>query len=245
MAYQSIVQLSYVDKLLNDVQLEFRERYKDSLAMSKRTGAKGGCTVPIGLLYSSGGSIDVTLARLCADDYFSSFTPVFAKLHSVVQASAVTADKPGMRSFDQSAKSQKTIESMIVQRAGEKPKKIAKKEEKVVEVVKETAPSQEEVDEAAAEIARNRAALFSRGAKGSPTSPKAKKKEAAPAGKKGKENRKWDMAGNKTDLVDLDFSSAKSGGDAVNGTKVTEQAINDKFVNTQVRFFSIFSSYFF
>ena len=30
-AFQKILQLSYVDKLLNDIQLEFRDKYKDEL----------------------------------------------------------------------------------------------------------------------------------------------------------------------------------------------------------------------
>ena len=30
-AYQNILQLSYVDKFLTDIQLEFRQRYKDIL----------------------------------------------------------------------------------------------------------------------------------------------------------------------------------------------------------------------
>lgn len=38
--YQSIVKLQYVDRLLTQTQLEFRERYKDSLAsVMKRAGA--------------------------------------------------------------------------------------------------------------------------------------------------------------------------------------------------------------
>lgn len=31
-AYQKILQLSYVDKFLNDIQLEFRDKYKDDLS---------------------------------------------------------------------------------------------------------------------------------------------------------------------------------------------------------------------
>lgn len=30
-AYQKILQLSYIDKFLNDIQLEFRNKYKDDL----------------------------------------------------------------------------------------------------------------------------------------------------------------------------------------------------------------------
>ena len=34
-AYQKILQLSYVDKFLNDIQMEFRNKYKDDLQMGK------------------------------------------------------------------------------------------------------------------------------------------------------------------------------------------------------------------
>ena len=37
MAYQKILQLSYVDKLLNDIQMEFRNKYKDDLQQGKLT----------------------------------------------------------------------------------------------------------------------------------------------------------------------------------------------------------------
>jgi hypothetical protein len=42
--YQSIVQLSYTDKLLDTVQAEFRERYKNSLVCAKNTALYGAQT---------------------------------------------------------------------------------------------------------------------------------------------------------------------------------------------------------
>ena len=38
-AYQNILQLSYVDKLLTDIQREFRERYNTSLLNLKNAGS--------------------------------------------------------------------------------------------------------------------------------------------------------------------------------------------------------------
>ncbi len=37
-AYQKILQLSYVDKFLTDIQMEFRDRYKDVLQQGKILG---------------------------------------------------------------------------------------------------------------------------------------------------------------------------------------------------------------
>ncbi len=34
-AYQKILQLSYIDKFLNDIQMEFRNKYKDDLQQGK------------------------------------------------------------------------------------------------------------------------------------------------------------------------------------------------------------------
>lgn len=38
MAYQKILQLSYVDKFLSDIQLEFRNKYKDELTHGNVSG---------------------------------------------------------------------------------------------------------------------------------------------------------------------------------------------------------------
>lgn len=34
-AYQKVLQLSYVDKFLSDIQMEFRDKYKDDLKQGK------------------------------------------------------------------------------------------------------------------------------------------------------------------------------------------------------------------
>ena len=39
MAYQKILQLSYIDKFLNDIQLEFRDKYKDELDVGSVCGS--------------------------------------------------------------------------------------------------------------------------------------------------------------------------------------------------------------
>jgi len=37
-AYQKILQLSYIDKFLSDIQLEFRNKYKDDLQSGRMMG---------------------------------------------------------------------------------------------------------------------------------------------------------------------------------------------------------------
>lgn len=39
-AYQKILQLAYIDKFLDDVQLEFRDKYKNELTRSVHTQVK-------------------------------------------------------------------------------------------------------------------------------------------------------------------------------------------------------------
>ena len=40
--YQNLVQLAYMDKLLDNVQAQFRTRYKDALAAAKQAKNLGG-----------------------------------------------------------------------------------------------------------------------------------------------------------------------------------------------------------
>lgn len=91
-AYQKILQLSYVDKFLNDVHLEFRDKYKNELADGR---------------------------------YFREFD-FGDRYRRAVQAaekwSKEQAKVPkSMKTFDESAKSKKTVASMI-ERKGEPAK---------------------------------------------------------------------------------------------------------------------------
>lgn len=94
-AYQNILQLSYVDKFLTDIQLEFRQRYKDVLL--------GGPAV--------WGRHD-----------FSSFSGSFTQVLKDREEESKAEQKAGrkMRNFDESAKSKKTVSSMIENRKEEK-----------------------------------------------------------------------------------------------------------------------------
>lgn len=99
-AYQKILQLSYVDKFLNDIHLEFRDKYKNELTDGKYF-------------------IDF--------NFIDSYN---ATLQSAEQWSKVQAKLPKqMRTFEESVKSKKTVASMIEKKGEEKPVKATKKKE--------------------------------------------------------------------------------------------------------------------
>ena len=87
-AYQKILQLSYIDKLLDQVRLEFRDRYKNRLDSLD--------------LYSNQFDFE-TVFKSCLKR-----CEQVSKLHE-------TLPKP-MKSYEQSEKSKKTIGSMILYR---------------------------------------------------------------------------------------------------------------------------------
>ncbi|CAL8096011.1 unnamed protein product [Calicophoron daubneyi] len=86
-AYQSVLQLNYVDKFLTAIAREFRDRYKNEL-----------------------GSHDV----MCR---FDDFSPVYTEVLKRVEAEDLAMKKGRtMRTFTESEKSKKTVASMIVSR---------------------------------------------------------------------------------------------------------------------------------
>lgn len=94
MAYQKILQLSYVDKFLNDVHLEFRDKYKNDLADGR---------------------------HFQEFDFIDRFN---ATLQAAEQWAKNQAKAPkNMRSFEQSNKSKKTVASMIERKGDEKKQK--------------------------------------------------------------------------------------------------------------------------
>uniref|UniRef100_A0A915HVG6 Signal recognition particle receptor alpha subunit N-terminal domain-containing protein n=1 Tax=Romanomermis culicivorax TaxID=13658 RepID=A0A915HVG6_ROMCU len=109
--YQNIVQLGYVDKLLDDIKIKFRDMYKNELSDSQ-------------FVYSS-----------CGTDFFDNFNETFqACLLNAQQIDKIVQPKV-MRNFQlvisqtygESSKSQKTVASMLIQNT-----KVAKIEEKNV-----------------------------------------------------------------------------------------------------------------
>jgi hypothetical protein len=83
--YQKVLKLSYVDKFLDDIQLEVRDRYKNTL-LDKRACLRG---------------LDIS-------HEFQSI------LHAAEMWSFEMANQPkAMRTFEESRKSKKTVASMI------------------------------------------------------------------------------------------------------------------------------------
>lgn len=101
-AYQKILQLSYVDKFLNDIHLEFRDKYKNELADGK--------------YYQDFNFLDVYNATLKDAEGWSK----------------LQAKQPKqMRTFEESVKSKKTVASMIERKGEDKNVKNAKKNKEV------------------------------------------------------------------------------------------------------------------
>lgn len=116
-AYQKILQLSYVDKFLSDIHLEFRDKYKNDLADVK------------GLPFSHF-DFDGDYQRVLSD----------AEEWGRSQANIPKA----MRSFGQSDKSKKTVSSMI-ERKGDDKGESQKKSVKIVEEVRHSPSIEDDV----------------------------------------------------------------------------------------------------
>lgn len=93
-AYQKILQLSYVDKFLNDIHLEFRDRFKNELQNSQ---------------------------WFHTFDFKAHYDQVLASAEQWSKAQAKIPKQ--MRSFDESLKSKKTVASMIEKKDDKQNKK--------------------------------------------------------------------------------------------------------------------------
>lgn len=182
--FQKILQLSYVDKLLDDVQLEFRDRYKNELASDMH----------------------------CHDyDFVKTYNVLLkqAEEWSLVQARIPKQ----MRTFEESLKSKKTVASMIIDKNKDKQEKqSSKKKPKQVEVVKEDVPvsngleNGHDVPVEEDIIMMNRQKLAMRmGSPKSKTKPKTPKANA----KEGKKPRIWELSGDQRDLSTLEYTKDK------------------------------------
>jgi len=167
LAYQKMLPLLYLDKLLDEIQLRFRDMFEANL--------KGG--------------------KFLAD--FSGFSSVFPKVLRMVEEEAklekLIHNKP--RTFEESEKSQKSIKSMIVTdnndaKSTGKGKKENKKsvkitEERVEEVADEAPAEATGLDDRT--IQENLRKLAQKSSKKSPKSPNPKS-----PGKEGKKATTWD-----------------------------------------------------
>ncbi|XP_043251322.1 signal recognition particle receptor subunit alpha homolog isoform X2 [Colletes gigas] len=99
-AYQKILQLSYIDKFLNDIHLEFRDRFKNELERSQ---------------------------WFCNFNFKNNYENVLAMAEQWARTQAKLPKQ--MRTFDESQKSKKTVASMIERKDDKDNKKQAKIQE--------------------------------------------------------------------------------------------------------------------
>ncbi|KAG9482030.1 hypothetical protein GDO78_010977 [Eleutherodactylus coqui] len=194
--YQKILTLTYVDKLIDDVHREFRDKYRNQI---QQNGA-------LGLLNGS-------------FDFHGDFEMLLRVAEKSTKARAPTA----MKTFEQSEKSKKTVKSMI-EKPGEKLKennkknKSSKKENIAPEVVpsnkvKVSAPAsagdREELSTEEA-IQKKREEFFKKRMKTGDKASKSPKPEAQK--EKGKQPRVWELGASTT--KELDYSKPTTNGNA-------------------------------
>uniref|UniRef100_A0A674BTA6 SRP receptor subunit alpha n=1 Tax=Salmo trutta TaxID=8032 RepID=A0A674BTA6_SALTR len=200
--FQKILTLTYVDKFIDDVQLHFRDRYKNELEQ------KGALT----LLNSN-----------------FAFEDDFKMLLREAEESSKARGPTSMRSFNASLKSQKTVKSMIETKGGDKGKeqggkknKNAKKEGKApaaepVKGEKAKAPTsaQKTVENGnqgltQEEIIQKKREEFIRKRMGAPMEKPSKSPKPVKEKPKGKEKRVWTLGGSST--KELDYSQSNGNG---------------------------------
>lgn len=192
--YQKILTLTYVDKLIDDVHKEFRDKYRNQI---QQNGA-------LGLL---NGSFD--------------FQDDFDFLLRAAEDSSRARAPAAMKTFEQSEKSKKTVKSMI-EKPGEKPKeknkknKSSKKENIAPEAITSnkvkvsTPASSGDKEELTSEEAmqKKREEFFKKRMKTGDKASKSPKPE--PQKEKGKQPRVWELGASNT--KELDYSKPTSNG---------------------------------
>ncbi|XP_010891598.1 signal recognition particle receptor subunit alpha [Esox lucius] len=212
--FQKILTLTYVDKFIDDVQLHFRDRYKNELEQ------KGALT----LLNSN-----------------FAFEDDFNMLLREAEESSKARGPNSMRSFNESLKSQKTVKSMIETKGGDKGKeqggkknKNAKKEAPAAEPVKgeqakPLACAQKTVENGnqgltQEEIIQKKREEFIRKRMGVPVEKPSKSPKPPKEKQKGKEKRVWTLGGSST--KELDYSESNGNGAHAAGDQGLDTQVN-------------------
>ncbi|XP_050067108.1 signal recognition particle receptor subunit alpha homolog [Anopheles maculipalpis] len=202
-AFQKILQLSYIDKFLSDVHLEFRDRYKNDLRVDNRNYGDF--------------------------DFSDDFRRILERAEKWGRQQATMPKQ--MRSYEDSAKSKKTVASMIERKGEDKPpaggskKSVKISEKKKVEAAegsdgvessspKATGSNGPELGDDLIMESRKKFAekMMGKGAGGGGSGGKGSKleKQKSPKSpqqqKSGKQMRVWDLGGNTKDLPNLDRS---------------------------------------
>uniref|UniRef100_A0A8C9YNQ0 SRP receptor subunit alpha n=1 Tax=Sander lucioperca TaxID=283035 RepID=A0A8C9YNQ0_SANLU len=209
--FQKILTLTYVDKFIDDIQLHFRDRYKNDL---EQKGA----------------------LKLIQNNF--DFDDDFKMLLREAEESSKARSHATMRTFKESEKSQKTVKSMIETKGGEKVKepggkknKNTKKEAPAAEPVKvdqgKSSSSGPKVVEngnqglTPEEIIQKKREEFILKRTMVPTAKPIHSKSPKPQKPKEKQMRVWDMGGSST--KELDYSG-RNGDGSQNGGDQNQEA---------------------
>ncbi|XP_041664435.1 signal recognition particle receptor subunit alpha [Cheilinus undulatus] len=210
--FQKILTLTYVDKFIDDVQLHFRDRYKNEL---EQKGA----------------------LKLLNNNF--EFEDDFKMLLREAEESSKARSPAPMRTFKESEKSQKTVKSMIETKGGDKGKEQGGKKNKntkkeapaaepaKVEQSKNSSSGQKTVENGNQgltheEIMQKKREEFFR--KRMTVNPEKTSKSPKPQKPREKQMRKWDMGGSST--KDLDYSERNGNGSPNGGEQNPEAQID-------------------
>lgn len=185
-AYQRILQLSYVDKFLSDIHLEFRDAFKNQLQLQQ---------------YGE------------QFDFSDTFNNILKEAEEWGRKQA--AAPKAMKSFEESQKSKKTVASMIERKGDDKENKKLKKVEikvpevvKPVEIINTDVPEEDEILQKRREFAEKM-----NKPKSKPSNEKLKSPKAA--SKKSKESRIWALSGGAKEFESIDYTKDKDAADTV------------------------------
>ena len=215
--YQKMLTLSYVDKFLDQIQLAFRDKYKDFdlrkvLLMSGQRSATSANDRKLGFIAKN--NLNTLLSTNVID-----FESEFTKSYEISYKMQTNQSPNEMRSFDQSSKSKKTVASMIIQ-----PSKVVPqpKEEPIPKALDKAVNKSNGQPNNQTDIMKK---LSQMAAKNS-TSPKPKKVVKKEALKKEKGKRVWELGG-RTDQ-NLDFSKKVDESDlnGINSSSVAKNVAN-------------------
>lgn len=207
--YQTIVNLNYAEKLLSLVVDTFRNEYAENLR------EETALTTPPSSVYSG---------------FDETFQSVLSEAAKSARATESQVKKP--KTFQESAKSQKTIDSLIVSRPGQAKKEV-KPSQKGGGASEQVGGASSDSDYTSPsppgspdeEVLRRREELFKK--KGGGGQQK-KKEESSPTSPKpkGKQARVWALSGKPSDLKSLDRSEQKEN----DSTAVAEE--DNRFVES-------------
>ncbi|XP_055307309.1 signal recognition particle receptor subunit alpha homolog [Sitodiplosis mosellana] len=178
-AFQKILQLSYVDKFLSDIHLEFRDKYKNELVSRENRSYQ-------------------------QYDFLSEFNHILEEAEKWGRLQAKLPKQ--MRSFNDSQKSKKTVASMIERKDGKPmapPKKIVKIVEAKVEAVEESDSNGGLTEDV---LVANRRKLAEKLSGKKKVDSKKSPKTPTEKVKAGKQARVWDLGGSSKDAPVLDRS---------------------------------------